>query len=253
MAERSTTAAAWAEGAVTAIAGGALAASVGSLVGLTWPAGIVGALNSAVSGARATYRWRSPWGWLAFVLDSTWGLPMTTAALAAHAVAAAPRRGPNYVADLSRRRNRHVYIRGLQIRRGFVMTLGNVINGAGERVLRSDRRRKLITDHEDVHVWQARWFGPLFPVLYVGWSIAAAALGVALWALRRRDQPFGKVVETCSYYLNPFEWWAYSRDGFWPPEKMVAGMGWKLPAVRPFSATSRAQGRGRGASATARR
>lgn len=252
MTERSRTAA-LAEGAVTAIAGGALGALAGSLVDLAWPLATVGALNGAVSGVRATYRWRNPWGWLAFVLDSTWALPTTAAGLVAHAVGAVQRGGPNYVAVVSRRRNRHVYVRGLRLRPGFVLTLGNVINGAGERILTSDRRRKLITDHEDVHVWQARWFGVLYPILYVAWSIAGALFGVALWLLRRRSEPIGKVVETCSYYLNPFEWWAYSRDGLWPPSQKVTGIGWQLPVVQPFSATSRKLGRGRAASPPTRR
>jgi hypothetical protein len=250
---RSRAASTAAEGAVTAIAGGALGALTGSLVDLTWIAAAVGAINGAFGGARATYRWRSPWGWLAFLLDSTWSLPMTAAGLVAHGVAAIQRRQPNYVEDLSRRRNRHVYIHGLQARRGFVLTLGNVISGAGPRVVSSDRRRKLITDHEDVHVWQARWFGVLYPVLYVAWTVAGGVVGAALWALRRRDEPIGKVMETCGYYLNPFEWWAYSRDGFWPPAQKVTGMGWKLPAAQPFSATSRRLGRGRGASSGAPR
>ena len=201
------------------------------------------------------YRWRSPSGPLAFVLDSTWSLAMTTAGLVRprrRRVASAGHGG--FVAELSRRRNRHVYVDGFRVRRGFVLTLGNVINNAGERVLTSDRRRKLITDHEDVHVWQARWFGPLYPVLYVGWSALGAMVG-RRWCgrLRRRHQPVGKVVEACSYYLNPFEWWAYSRDDFWPPAQMAAGVGWSTPAVQPFSATSRRLGRGRGASPAARR
>ena len=242
-----------AEGAATAIAGGALGASVGSLVGLGWPAGVVAALNGAVSGGRGIYRWRRPSGPLALVLDSTWSLLMTAAALFPHAVAALQRDRGGFVADLSRRRNRHVYVHGFRVRAGFVLTLGNVINNAGERVLVSDRRRKLITDHEDVHVWQARWFGPLYPLLYVGWSALAAVIGLGLWALRKRGQPVGKVVEACAYYLNPFEWWAYSRDGFWPPDQMAAGVGWKTPMVQPFSATSRRLGRGRAASPAARR
>ena len=46
---------------------------------------------------------------LAFVLDSTWAVPMTAAALAAHAVAARQGDRGGYLADLSRRANRHVY------------------------------------------------------------------------------------------------------------------------------------------------
>ncbi len=71
--------------------------------------------------------------------------------------------------------------------------------------------------------------------VYVGWMIGAGAVGVVAWAARHRDEPFGKVVETYAYYLNPLEWWAYSRDDHWPPSGKVAGIGWKQPAVRPFA------------------
>ena len=45
-----------------------------------------------------------------------------------------------------------------------------------------------IDDHEDVHVWQARWFGPLYPVLYVGWLVGAGAVGVVVWMWARHGQ-----------------------------------------------------------------
>ncbi len=61
----------------------------------------------------------------------------------------------------------------------------------------------------------------------------------AVWVVRRRREPFGKVVESCAYYLNPFEWWAYSRDDHWPPKGLLAGIGWKRPVVRPFSRVER--------------
>lgn len=218
-----------------AVAGGALAGITWSLFGLGWPAAAVGAINGAISGARRIYGWRAPTGPLAFVLDSTWGLPMTAAAVVAHGVAATPGRAAGFVSPLSERANRHVYARGLRLRKGFVVTLGNVVSGAGDDVLTSPRRQKLVTDHEDVHVWQARWFGPLYPVLYVGWTVLAGAAGALVWLVRRRDERFATVVETCGYYLNPFEWWAYSRDDRWPPPRKVAGLGWSRPCVRPFS------------------
>jgi hypothetical protein len=226
------------EGAATAVVGAALAGASWSLVGLGWPAAVVGAANGAISGVRGTYRWRSLTGPLAFVLDSTWALPMTTGALAAHGVAAAQGRRSGYVRHLSARANRHVYARGLRVRKGFAITIGNVVNGAGE-VLTSARRERLVTDHEDVHVWQARWLGPLYPVLYVGWSVAGSAVGVVVWLVRRRRERFADVVDTCAYYLNPFEWWAYSRDDRWPPPRKVAGLGWSRPIVRPLNQTNR--------------
>ncbi|MFV0306731.1 MAG: hypothetical protein ACK5OX_03180 [Desertimonas sp.] len=225
----------FAEGVVTAIAGGALAASVGVLVARPVPAGFVGAVNGAVSGARGVYRWRRPEGWVAFVLDSTWGLAMTTVAVGAHAVAATQQGQGGYVEPLSRRQNRHVYERGVRVRRGFVLSLGNTISQVGASVRTSPPRLRMVTDHEDVHVWQARWLGPIFPVLYAGWSVAGGVVGIAVWAARRRSEPLGQVVETCAYYLNPLEWWAYSREDRWPPPGKLAGLGWRRPAARAFS------------------
>ena len=52
--------------------------------------------------------------------------------------------------SLSRRSNRMVFRRGFVPRRGFAITIGNVVSGAGDTSL--PRRRRLVTDHEDVHV-----------------------------------------------------------------------------------------------------
>jgi hypothetical protein len=127
-----------------------------------------------------------------------------------------------------------VYERGFQTRRGFAITVGNVISGAGDT--RRARRTRLVTDHEDVHVWQARWFGPAYPALYVGWMVGGGVVGAIAWVVGgRRRHRCAELVEACAYYLNPFEWWAYSRDGHWPPSGLASGLGWKQPAVASFS------------------
>lgn len=221
-----------AEAIATATAGAIAAGAVGSLLGVTVPAAVVGGLNGAISGHRRIYDWRSAKGVAAFALDSTWSLTTTAAGLVAHAVAGL-RGDSGYSSQLSERRNRHVYARGFQPRAGFAITLGNVVNGAGD--LTRARRAKLVTDHEDVHVWQARTFGPAYPVLYVGWMLGGGAAGALVWVTTRRDQSLWKVVESCGYYLNPFEWWAYSRDDHWPPSGKVDRLGWKRPAVRSFA------------------
>ncbi len=221
------------EAVVTAGLAAFFGGATGSLVGLAVPAAAVAAANGALSGWRGIYNWQCAPGLAAFVLDSTWSLPMTSAGLFANGVAAV-QRNAGYVAELSERQNRHVYRRGFMPRKGFAVTLGNVIGGAGD--VERPRRRKLITDHEDVHCWQARWLGPLFPLLYVGWTVLAGAAGAAVWLLRRRGEPFTKVVESSAYYLNPLEWWAYSRDDNWPPSGKVATLGWKRPCCRPFAA-----------------
>lgn len=125
-----------------------------------------------------------------------------------------------------------VFRRGFVPRRGFAITIGNVVSGAGDTSL--PRRRRLVTDHEDVHVWQGRWFGPFYPVLYGAWIVGGGAVGIVLWVTKRRSDPFARVVESCAYYLNPFEWWAYSHDGHWPPSGKVGGLGWRKPIVRPL-------------------
>jgi hypothetical protein len=224
------------EALAAGVAGAALGGAAGMIVGAPVPAAIVGGLNGAVSGARRIYDWRAPKGVAAFVLDSTWALFSTTGGLAAHAIGAV-RGAPGYAPALSERRNRHVYARGFQPRRGFAITLGNVVNGAGDTT--HPRRARLVTDHEDVHVWQARLLGPAYPALYLGWMVGGGAVGAVGWLLRHRDQPFGKVVESYAYYLNPFEWWAYSRDDHWPPTGKVTGVGWRRPAVRSFTALGR--------------
>jgi hypothetical protein len=58
--------------------------------------------------------------------------------------------------------------------------------------------------------------------------------GVLLWVRRGRKERLAHIVESCSYYLNPFEWWAYSRDNLWPPPGLAAGLGWRKPLVRPL-------------------
>jgi hypothetical protein len=218
------------EAAAVGVAGATLGAVVGAPLGLAVPLGAIGAANGAITGWRRVYDWGCSTGPIAFVLDSTWALPMTAAALASQALGAV-RGASGYDPSLSRRANRMVFRRGFVPRSGFAITIGNVISGAGDTSL--PRRRKLVTDHEDVHVWQARWFGPLYPLLYGGWMVAGGAAGVVVWATRRRGESLARVVESCAYYLNPFEWWAYSRDDHWPPAGKVRGLGWRTPIVGP--------------------
>jgi hypothetical protein len=223
------------EAAAVSLLGGAVASAVGVPIGLSMPFAAIGAANGAIAGWRRMYDWTSVSGPTAFVLDSTWALPMTAAGLVSQAVGVV-RGAPGYDASLSRRANRQVFRRGLVLRRGFVITVGSVISGAGDTSV--SRRRRLVTDHEDVHVWQARWFGPFYPLLYGAWTVAGGAFGTIVWAARRRSDSFTKVVESCAYYLNPFEWWAYSRDDHWPPSGKVSGLGWRNPVVRPLRRSS---------------
>jgi hypothetical protein len=221
------------EAAAVGVLGAGLAGAVGSVFDVALPLAVIGGANGAICGWRGAYDLGCSTGLVAVVLDSTWALPMTAAGLVSH-VLGLVRGRPGYDASLSRRANRLVFARGFVPRRGFAITVGNVISGAGDTSL--PHRRRLVTDHEDVHVWQARWFGPFYPLLYGSWMLAGGAAGMVVWLVRRRSERFTKVVESCAYYLNPFEWWAYSRHGHWPPSGKVAGLGWKRPIARPLAA-----------------
>lgn len=217
------------EAAVVGALGAAFASAAGAPVGLAVPFAVLGAVNGVITGWRRVYDWSCSNGLVAFTLDSTWALPMTTAGLGSQLLGVARGR-PGYDVSLSRRANRMVFRRGFVPRRGFAITVGNVVSGAGDTS--EPRRRRLVSDHEDVHVWQARWFGPLYPLLYGGWMLVGGAVGMVVWLVRGRRERFAKVVESCAYYLNPFEWWAYSRDDHWPPSGKVSGLGWRRPIVR---------------------
>ena len=220
------------EAAAAGAVGAALGGAAGSLVGLGIPVAVVAGLNGLVSGWRRVTPGASRRAW-----SRSCSIPRGRRPPPSPGSPPTPRgaaRGaPGYSDALSRRQNRHVYERGLQLRRGFATTFGNVVCGAGD-VSRA-RRAKLVTDHEDVHVWQARWFGPAYPALYLGWTAGAGAAGAGVWALRHRQQRLTRVVESCAYYMNPFEWWAYSRDDHWPPTGLIERFGWRRPVVRSFA------------------
>jgi hypothetical protein len=217
-------------------------AGIGALA--TWPIGfapagaVVGGLNGAISGWLGVYEWQRARGVLAFALDSSWALLTTGAGVVIHGLNVAVR-DAGYASELSVRANRHVYRRGFRFRKGFAMTWGNVMNGAGDidgDTPRAVRRRRLVTDHEGVHVWQARVFGPIYPVVYVGWIVVGGLAGAVRWAIKR-DHGLGGSMDAWGYYANPFEWWAYSRDGNWPPHVLGdrAPLVWKRPLVRSLA------------------
>jgi hypothetical protein len=225
------------EATLLASIGAVLGAIAGSLIGFAVPVAVVAGANGAISGWRGSYM-TNRIGMLAFALDSTWATLPVAGSLVSHAVAAARRH--TYEPSLTLRQNRHVYRRGLTLKRGFAFTIGNTISGAGD--VDRPRRRRLITDHEDVHVWQCRGLGPIYPLFYLGWFASGALVGLAVWLRRRRagaSDTLPRVIETCAYYLNPLEWWAYSRDDHWPPAGKVAGIGWKRPAARPLASLER--------------
>jgi hypothetical protein len=73
-----------------------------------------------------------------------------------------------------------------------------------------------MVNHELVHVWQNRLFGPLFQASYSAWTAGGTAVGTAYW-LFHPNQDLFSLIETAAYYDNPWEVWAYVNDHNWPP------------------------------------
>ncbi|MEY4360699.1 MAG: hypothetical protein RL391_5 [Actinomycetota bacterium] len=223
------------------LGGAVLGGLAGRMAGSTALGASIGAANGIIAGHRRIYDWTTLRGRGAFVLDSTWSLASTGAGLillgSSKVKEQITGRSSGYDHSLSFRRNRMVHRGGVVLRRGFAVTIGNVINGAANRQGElTESRRRLVDEHEEVHVWQERAWGPLYPVLYLGWFIVGAA--VALFRRSRNDSvSLGDEIDYLAYYRNPFEWHAYSRGGEWPPSWIDADRVWR----RPFRSTSRNQ------------
>jgi hypothetical protein len=203
------------ESAALGALGAVLGAGTGRLVGAAPLGALIGGGNGLVAGWAQVYDGSTRRGRLAFVLDSTWSLTMTAAGLMVHGLShlrGLGRGGPGYLDSWSRRQNRFVYRQGWSVRRGYAMAIGNVITGAGDPTTgeATSRRRWLVDDHENVHIDQARWFGPLFPLAYGGWSVLAALWAVISWPRVRAQRSLTAHIDALAYRSNPFERWAYA-------------------------------------------
>jgi hypothetical protein len=216
------------------VVGGALAALVGWIVGIEIAAAVVGTANGLISGWLGVYNLRRARGWAALTLDSTWGLLGVALGLVLH-VANLFWPAPGYDPGLSVRQDRHLYAAGASVRTGFAFTLGNVVSNAGGRAgLHGDspavaRRRRFVIAHEELHIWQNRWFGPLFQLVYFVWLVGGAIVGTIAWPIVRGR--WWNAVETAAYYDNPFEYWAYRNDDYWPPSGAHPRLAWRRTVV----------------------
>ncbi len=221
------------EAVVLAVAGGALGAGTGwaaSRLGLDALTGILVAIgavagfaNGAVSGYLQTYYWGSWTGWASFLADSTWGLIGTLLGLAVIQLANAFWPDAGYRSDLCRRKNFHLYARGMRLKPGFAFTLGNATSN-GE-TLTGHIRQDFIMNHEFLHVNQSRLFGPIFQAVYVVWGALGALVATVVW-LTDRSVSLTGLVQTAAYYDNPFEYWAYRKDDHWRPGGVIAKLAW---------------------------
>jgi RHS repeat-associated protein len=194
------------ETGLTTAAGAWMGWNVGGLIGLA-----MGGMNGLISGINKTYDWTSVEGWFGFISDSTWSLLGTSLGNIVHVINLFDS-SAKYRSDLSQRKNRHVYEGGFGLKEGFAFTQGNVISN-----LPSDASPALLDIHETLHIWQQRFFGPIFQVTYVAWAVGGAIVGSVAW-LFHTDQSYVSFVETAAYYDNPFEYWAYKKQGYWRPK-----------------------------------
>lgn len=213
------------ETAILTFAGTALGALTGGLVGMPVLGGVIGGLNGMIGGGTENYS-RDPAGLRAFLLDSSWGLAGTGLGLVLHGINQLIWRDePEYNWELSRRQNRHVYEGGFDFGALFggeyATTLGNVISSL-------DSGHGELLNHESLHVWQSRTFGPVFTGTYIGWLGAGVVIGTVVTfhpLFGGRFQSWGENVETFAYYNNPWEVWAYHHEG---PGEASPGNRWSL-------------------------
>lgn len=212
-------------GAVNAPGGGG-APGGAAVLGGAGGAGVVGTaindLDLLITREMSIYNFRDSRGWAALLLDYTWGLPGTTLG---YGVQIINQFWPNsgYDPALSQLVGSHVYTGGIGLP-GFTTTMGNVTTHLGV----GPGAKDVLANHEEVHVWQSRIFGPLFQTSYVGWMVGGAFVGTGYWLLHP-NQDWFSLVETAAYYDNPWEVWAYVNDHNWPPSGANPALLWQLP------------------------
>ncbi len=194
-------------GAATAALGAiGLGLGTGVSTGLAIGAAVVGGLNGVISGSLEIYDWSSPVGWLSFLADSTWGLVGTTFAVLLHGINLFYG-DRNYSFALSKRQNRHVYDGGFGFGT-FAFTQGNVTSNL-------NGRRGDLVDHETLHIWTSRIFGPIFQITYIAWMVVGAVIGflIGIPLAIAGVQGLGTSIEDVAYRDNPWETWAYEVGG----------------------------------------
>lgn len=167
----------------------------------------------------AIYDFSDARGWAAFVLDYTWGFPGTALGYGVQIVNEFTPNS-NYDPALSALAGSHVYRGGIGLS-GYATTFGNVTSNLGYRPKAVD----LMLNHEALHVWQNRLFGPLFSTSYYAWTVGGTAVGTGYWLLHP-EEDLSRLIMTAAYYDNPWETWAYRNDHAWPPPGASPALLW---------------------------
>ena len=167
--------------------------------GLLVIAGVVGAVTGATSGALATYDWRKR-GVLHFLADVTWGLTGSTLSTVVQIINMAVRH--EFPAREAKRNDVIRYPHGIRPQGNFTMTVGSVMSNCQEPP------GEPLYQHERVHVFQNRVFGPTYMPTYLTWLLAFGAFGGIVGMF---SKTMSKRAEAIGYYSNPWEVWAYAK------------------------------------------
>jgi hypothetical protein len=184
----------------------ALLCNLGGVTGASWlfvAVGSVAGLNALVAALMGVYAWSSVIGWLAFFLDHSWAIVGTAIALLLHFVNLFWLGGRQYNDSLSRGSNRFVYDGGFGFS-DFAFTQGLVTSNL-------QMHHGNLVDHETLHVWQSRLFGPVFQLTYITWFVVGAIVGTVVSIFAK--QSWYQTVVDIAYLDNPWETWAYKVGG----------------------------------------
>jgi RHS repeat-associated protein len=215
-----------AEAAVVSTGQAAVAYGFLTAIGTPYDLAIAGAasaaFNGAFAGARGIYNWESPSGYLAAGLDASVGLVGTTLGNLSNVINLG---AGSYLGGYSYRQNRQIYDGGLGYA-DYDLTQGNVTSnthGLAGNPGAGTEQVNLLNNHETLHTWQGRVFGPVYQGVYIAQFIGGGLFGLGHYAIAGGSSvPGGKTnamhaALTSGYMDNPFEYLAYGQQGYWPP------------------------------------
>jgi hypothetical protein len=176
---------------------------------LLWIAASTGAFTGMMDGMWRIHDWGGA-GWIAFPLDTTWGLSATTTGDILHLIDFSW--GDHAVGDP--RTDAHRYLSGIAVKPGFTFTQGSVMSQAADATPAGTPGATpsgiALFAHESTHNWQNRIFGPVYLWSYVVWMILLLIPGLIFGAV---VGDVGGGITSFSYFNNPWETWGYAVQG----------------------------------------
>jgi hypothetical protein len=71
-----------------------------------------------------------------------------------------------------------------------------------------------LNDHEALHTFQSRLFGPIFQITYVAWLVVGGLLAIIIIGpiAAAAGEDYGETIMDVAYRDIPWETWAYSLN-----------------------------------------